>query len=78
MKTPIKLNQGDRIELSVKRLGRFLPAIEVGTRGTVISETGVADSILKHGEQTVRVKWDTGRTVMLLLPHDKVKKVSAP
>lgn len=63
----LKLIKDDRIEL-VDMPNDPCP-IEPGTLGTVEAVTDLGE------EQQVRVKWDNGRTLMLILPHDTVKKL---
>lgn len=64
----VELKPGDRIEL-VEMLNDPYPIIP-GTRGTVTS--------IRHFDDwsQVSVKWDNGRSLMLVLPGDKFKVVS--
>jgi hypothetical protein len=61
--------QGDRIEM-VLMLDDPHP-IPPGTKGTV---TGVSKGIYQM-EIQLQVKWDNGRTLSVIIPHDRVRKL---
>ena len=62
------LQKDDRIELI--RMDNDPTPVPVGTKGTV---TYVTD--LGRGETQVGVKWDNGRSLSLILPHDEAVKI---
>jgi hypothetical protein len=57
---------GDRIELLA--MPNDPSPIPSGTKGKVEPITDIG-----HGEHQVGVKWENGRTLMLILPHDKIR-----
>lgn len=61
--------EGDRIELVL--MGDDPDPIKVGTKGTIIK----VNFLPSWNETQVSVKWDNGRTLRVLLPQDKIKKL---
>jgi hypothetical protein len=60
--------EGDRIEMIL--MENDPRPIEPGTKGTVLTIHPIGNN-----ESQMQVKWDNGRSLMVLLPHDKVKKI---
>ena len=58
---------GDRIELV--RMGDDPDPIEPGARGT-IDHIGTF-----QGHTQIGVEWDSGRSLMVLLPEDRIRKI---
>ena len=69
--TGIDLAEGDRIQLI--RMDSDPDPIPAGTNGTVESINR-----LFWGQHQVHVDWDNGRTLMLVLPHDKYRLLPEP
>ena len=59
-------NVGEKIELIA--MPNDPNPIPSGTKGSVESVTNIG-----HGEYQIGVKWENGRTLMLILPHDKIR-----
>lgn len=68
------LNRGDRVELLA--MPSDPDPIPVGSRGTVVA---IFDQ-MTGGErwQQVDVAWDNGRTLMLVIPPDRVRVLKSP
>lgn len=63
-------NIGDRIELV--HMGDDPDPITPGTRGTIDHIGGTF-----QGQTQIGVDWDNGRALMVLIPGDVIRKVSA-
>jgi len=57
---------GDRIRLL--KMDNDPDPIPVGSEGTI---TGITK--LSHNEMQIQVKWDSGRSLSVLLPPDKIE-----
>lgn len=68
------LNAGDKIEMV--SMGNDPRPIPAGTKGTVtgISELEIGGQVF----QQVSVDWESGRTLMVLLPEDRIRKIAGP